>query len=436
MFDSERYYAAAKSGDVVNSAQLIQYINGFDQVILWGASYLGKAIGNYLLKSGVSISTYWDLRFDQLGSVLGIPVIQPFTGKIDKSNTLIILCIGNVILQPMLKNKLETEQYTYLMGDYLYMGAICPANNENGILPSICMRSMICRFIYCERLSNIVKNSCSPNHFHNPESNLFLHSITVVINSTCSLSCKYCTSYMQMYPAAKRVNFALNRITEDIDRFFSAVDGVGTVTVMGGEPFLHPDISVIVEALLDKPNCGVISIATSGTCKIRKEQLSSMKNDRVNVSFSNYLECLNEVQKQFFHENVELMSSMGIPYTVGVDMPQWIVPSTLNDKHMSNPALIAKKNGCTSPPRTIQIKNGRIHPCDFANAVYSLNVADYRNSYVDIEQSLSAHELRQNIMGFMEAPYYSVCGHCMFTGDSTSKAGEQGIHNFLASTQQ
>lgn len=436
MFDSERYYTAAKSGNLVDSGQLISYINGFEQVVLWGASHLGKAIGKYLLDSGVNISIYWDLRSDQIGSIHDIPVVQPFTGVIDKSNTLIILCIGNVILQPVIRKELETQKYIYLMGDYIYMGSICPANNQNGIVPSICMRSMICRFIYCQRLSNIVKNSCSLNNRQDQKSDLFLHSITVVINSVCSLSCKYCTSYMQMYPVEKRINFPPNRIVEDIDRFFSAVDGVGTVTVMGGEPFLHPDISDIIQALLDKPNCGVISIATSGTCRIKKEQLTSMKNDRVNISFSNYLESLGKQKQQIFYDNIALLATSGVPYTVGVDMPQWIVPSTLDDKCMPRESLIGKKRICTSPPRTIQLKNGKIHPCDFANAVYSLEVATYPNSYVDISLSSSASELRQNIIEFMNDSYYSVCGHCKFSGDSTSKAGEQGVHNFLASAPQ
>ncbi len=48
----------------------------------------------------------------------------------------------------------------------------------------------------------------------------------------------------------KSVKF--KQIASDIDKFFAAMDSVGTVTIMGGEPFMHPDLSKIVNKLLEK----------------------------------------------------------------------------------------------------------------------------------------------------------------------------------------
>jgi organic radical activating enzyme len=431
MFDIARYYEAAKSGDIVDAGPLLEYVKGFDDVVLWGASYLGKAIGQYLIDHGVSIATYWDLRSEQIGEVYGIPVIQPFAGAFERQKTLVILCISNNMLKPVLSGTLEKENYHHLLGDYFYMGTVCPANKRDGIIPDVCMRSMCCRFIFCDRLCNIVNHANQQRQLKSAGDALFLFSITVVINSICSLSCKYCTSYMHSYPADKRKNFPLSRIVEDIDRFFAAVDGVGTVTVMGGEPFLHPEISAIVQAILEKPNCGVISISTSGTCRIRKEQLVGMKNDRVNISFSNYLGSLNEKKQQLFHENVKLVQAEGIPHTVGVDMPQWIVPSTLYDRQRSTDTLIAKKSSCVMPPRCVQLKNGKLHPCDFGSSVYNLGVADYPADYVDVAATTSIQDLRKKIGEFLNASYYKVCGHCECSGTLTSQAGEQGFHDSL-----
>ena len=70
-----------------------------------------------------------------------------------------------------------------------------------------------------------------------------MFSITLIINQRCSLKCKCCTSYMNEYPLEERKDIPLDRIYDDIDKFFDAMDSIGTVTVMGGEPFMHPDIS-------------------------------------------------------------------------------------------------------------------------------------------------------------------------------------------------
>ena len=63
---------------------------------------------------------------------------------------------------------------------------------------------------------------------------------------------------------------------------------------MGGEPFLHPDISFVIKALLKYNNFGFISVATNGVCPIKPEQLDGLTDARVCVSFNNYLEALPE----------------------------------------------------------------------------------------------------------------------------------------------
>lgn len=81
---------------------------------------------------------------------------------------------------------------------------------------------------------------------------------------------------MNEYSMDKRINMSTERILDDIEKFFSAMDSIGTVTVMGGEPFMHPDLSIIIRKLLTKTNYGIISIATSGTWPIKEEQLEGL----------------------------------------------------------------------------------------------------------------------------------------------------------------
>jgi len=420
----EKYYEMAHSGNKVDNTEVISYMKSFKKVILWGASYLGKAVAEFVLANGVEIYKFWDLRCEDIKCINGIEVVMPFSEE-DKENTLVVFCIGNNVIRPELLRKLERIGYkNVLRGDYLFMGALCPFENGDEIDSSICQGSMCCRSIFCQRLSSIVKNR---NKSGNP---LHTFSITLVINQRCSLKCKCCTSYMNEYPVEKRVNIPYERIADDIDKFFAAMDSVGTVTIMGGEPFMHPDLPKIVKKLLEKKNFGIVSIATSGTFPIRAEMLEGLEDKRINVSFSNYEQSLNEKQIKAMYDSIEVVKNAGVAYTVGVTLAEWLVPSTLFDLNDTEEIMIAKKNDCIQPPRCMQVKNGKLHPCDFGTAVYSLGIADYEMDYIDIEHTENVQELKDKIRKFIDQPYYRTCGHCYLRYGTTSKAAEQGYMDF------
>lgn len=422
MFNLEDYYQKAFSGEKVDNTEFIEYIKGFEHVILWGASFQGKAIGKKLIEEGVNIDYYWDIRYKEFSDdVNGLKVVEPETAE-EPEKTLVITCIGNrVILKKLMFNLKEKGFLNIIPGDYLYMGMLCPFTKETGINAKRCSGTMECRQIYCHRLGNIIKSECkSDNPIH-------LTSITLVINQKCSLKCKYCTSYMNEYPLEERKNFPLERICKDIDVFFDAVDSVGTITVMGGEPFMHPDISKIIEHLCTKKNFGLISIATSGTYPIKPEQLEGLHDKRVNVSFSNYTLSINEKQRELFYKNIEIVKESGVCYTVGLFSPEWIKPSTLYKLDMSDEEKIDRKAKCD---HWHQVKNGKVHPCDFANSIYSLGVADYKTDYVDLTEDISAAEMKEKLRAYIDRPFYETCGYHASSKGMTAMAAEQGYFDF------
>lgn len=427
MFNKEEYYEIVHSGHKIDESitnDMLDYVKAYPHVILWGASFLGASLGKYLIEKGVKIECYWDLRASELGEVNGIKVVSPFQGD-DKEHTIIIYCIGNnVIRNGLLKNLNENGFMHVLRGDFLYEGTVCPFDISTGIESSECQGSMCCRAMFCQRLENIVK---SKSKAENP---LSIYHVTLTINQRCSLRCKCCTSYMNEYPLNQRIDFPLARIEQDIDSFFDAVDSVGSVTVMGGEPFMHPGLSRVVNKLLTKSNVGLVCIATTGTYPIKDCQLEGLEDPRVNVSFSNYEQSITENQRRMMYQSIEKVKEKGIAYTVGVVMPEWTIPSTLYDLRNTPEEMERKKRNCTHPPRCMMIKDGKLHPCDFAAAVYHLGIADYQGDYLELDSSISSEILKEEIRKFIEKPYYRVCGHCTGPQGITSKAAEQGYMDF------
>ena len=64
-FDLEGYYNRAWSGEMCEDISIVEYIKSYKHVILWGASYQGKAIGKKLIELGVDIENYWDIRWQE-----------------------------------------------------------------------------------------------------------------------------------------------------------------------------------------------------------------------------------------------------------------------------------------------------------------------------------------------------------------------------------
>lgn len=422
MFDLQEYYQKAWSGIECEDKTIVSYINGFKHVILWGASTMGQAIGRKLLDCGVKIENYWDIRCQEIGECNGIEVIQPYTST-EPDECVIIICIGNRVILYNLMDEMKSIGFNnFILGDYLYMGLVCPFNQETGILAKRCSCTMECRQVYCHRISGILSANIKTD---NP---IILASVTLIINQRCSLRCKYCTSYMNQYKLEDRIDFSLDRICEDIDKFFDTVDVVGTITVMGGEPFMHKDLSKIIEHLCTKKNFGLISIATSGTYPITEEQLPGLYDPRVNVSFSNYTESITENQKKIFYNNIELLKEKEVCHTVGLFSPEWIIPVTLLPKRDDEYA----RTICSACHNWPQIKNGKVHPCDIGMSIYSLGIADNPSDYFDLTKELPPVEFKEQLRMFLDRDRYECCKYHDYNNQDilTAKAAEQGYLDF------
>ena len=97
MFDIEKYYELAHSGEKLTeqeNSELLEYIKSYKHVVLWGGSFLGRAVGKFLIEQGVNIENYWDIRHEELKDVNGIDVIAPYSTQ-DKENTLVLVVVRN-----------------------------------------------------------------------------------------------------------------------------------------------------------------------------------------------------------------------------------------------------------------------------------------------------------------------------------------------------
>jgi pyruvate-formate lyase-activating enzyme len=427
MFDAEAAITAAERGEENSREDWLGWLRRWDRVILRGAGSFGRELAQRFLGCGLETERleFWDLRAEQLASVCGIAVQVPYSRELDRKRTLVINCIPNGSLSGSASlAEMRSHGYTHCVsGMGLFQAMFCPISKRTGFQPGPCMTIKACNWCSCDRLVNIVRSDHLARS--GPRGRPLNCSVaTFAINQKCSLACTHCGQYMNSFPTAARRNIPVERVLADVDLFMSAVDAVGMVSVIGGEPFLHPHLERIVDHILTKPNFGVLGITTNGICGMPPERLARLRSPRIRIIFSDYGASLDDERRALFAHNVSNVAAAGIDHTGGT--PIWSMPPTLRRQELDATRVQQMKAGCHSLSTCKTIQNGRYYPCTTTTNVHCLEVADHPGDYVGLDGHLSANELRSRILEVDDRAYYESCRYCADGGEPLASSGGQG----------
>jgi organic radical activating enzyme len=429
MDDIQRILEQARRGDSGRAAAVAAHIRRFRHIVLRGAGKFGTAFGAFLRGQGIAVDRlcYWDVRACELEEVKGIRVIAPFSVEFDREETLIINCIPNGSLSGSVGEAefLGAGYRHYLSGMALFEALMCRMKPETGFDARVCIDTTFCNWCACKRLPALLQEHCRSERGDELGGELVFPVVTFVVNQKCTLQCTHCGQYINHYGAEARVNFPFERIKADVDRVFDAVDAIGFVSIIGGEPFLHPALNEIVDLVLSKRNGGVLGITTNGVCSIEEEHLRRLKNGRTRLIFSDYTAALSEKQRGMFERNVRRVAESGVSYTAG--RPLWATPASLRALGLPDAAKAAMKARCNSRISCKTVQNGVYYPCSTTAGIGSHGVAGYGEDWVVIDDTRSAAELRERIVRVEERAYYESCDRCGEGGELLALAGEQGV---------
>lgn len=419
----------ARRGDNAHSAMIDSYIKGFPNIILRGAGKFGTAFGAFLTARGIPCDRiyYWDNRASELQEVNGIRVLEPFSTEFDRDETLIINCIPNGSLSGSVgEQEFIVHGYRhYFSGMALFEALMCSMNSVTGFDAKVCIKTTFCNWCACKRMTSLLmqqRKKVLPTSFIDE---LVFPVMTFVINQKCTLKCLHCGQYINHYSPEERINFSIERIKRDIDRISEAVDVIGYVSIIGGEPFLHPALNDIIDHLLTKANFGVIGVTTNGICKIDAGHLAKLNNDRIRLIFSDYTAALSDKHRRLFSKNIRQVSESGISFTVG--QPLWSTPASLRNLNLSEATRVSMKSGCNSTVSCKTVQNGVYYPCSTTAGIGSHQLADYPDDWVIIDETQSSEELRKKILYVDERHFYESCNHCCEGGKMLALPGEQGL---------
>ena len=241
------------------------------------------------------------------------------------------------------------------------------------------------------------------------EEELVVGSIDVCMTTRCDLRCKGCGSLMPMYQHPQDVEIDL--ILHSLDRFFSVVDRVFRVNVIGGEPFIYPHMDEVIEYLNSKEQVVSVVVPTNGTIMPENPRLyEALRNPKNHVRISHY-EAYDKKAGKLLHR----LEEERIYHTVkqfGKDTYLWYDFGDYEKRNRTPYELSKQYHTCEV--EWMSLYRGKLYPCPRAAHSIDLGFQPAEGNYVDIaNDDISLEELKRNLENFVyETTYYPACDRC------------------------
>ena len=231
----------------------------------------------------------------------------------------------------------------------------------------------------------------------------------VLVTEKCNLACSFCNMFIPHYELPKHRDAQI--ILSDIDSYFNLVDYVSIFHLVGGEPFLHPNIKDIIEYILEKYSDKIdkFIITTNGTVLPKEEILEVLKHNNVILSVSNYSNKLEKLKSKV-ERVVDTYKVNNINHYVRNNI-EWYDFGDLRIKNnMSEEDLINHFDSCTAPFRGLN--DGKFYYCHLnTSAVLTKLFPLNDNDYVNLSD-VSSEDLIKFDLGFTELGYITFCDNC------------------------
>lgn len=253
-----------------------------------------------------------------------------------------------------------------------------------------------------------------------------LPKLDTAITSRCTLKCSHCAMFTPYCEDKK--DCSVDELKSNFDQVFRLADYVFEYTLFGGEPFLHKQLTDIIEYLgtCYAEKIGQIVIITNGTVLPDQKLLFILQKYKVILSISDYtaVNSYADILSQFMKK----LDGYGIQYYVNheIEWKDHCFPEhscNYDEKYLPEHMKVCGYT-CHS------VNEGKLYYCDVAwGARKHAGYQDQEDDYVDlyeIQKDCSFEQAKLRILEYCmgnvnERGYMSLCRYCAGMGADNSR---------------
>lgn len=232
----------------------------------------------------------------------------------------------------------------------------------------------------------------------------YIRQVEIVMTTKCSLKCRDCANLMQYYMNPYDTDFST--ISFSINNLLNKIDEIGTVVLVGGEPFLSSNIKEIIDLIAENSKVDHIDIFTNGTILPQNETIISLKKKKVRVIVSDYGVISGKKM-----ELVNICQKNGINVYLKTKDLHWGLVGDMKPRNRSNKALSKQFRNCNNYCRSIL--NGKLFYCPRAGHGMDLGIIKtHENEYVNLmKEEISSEDILRIVYS---KNYFSACDYCNY----------------------
>lgn len=231
----------------------------------------------------------------------------------------------------------------------------------------------------------------------------------ILVTERCNLNCSHCNMFIPHYETPTHRN--VDTIIQDVDLFFEKVDYVSILHLVGGEPFLYPNIDNVIKHIVSNyiNKIDKFIITTNGTVTPKDTTLDLLKNNNVILSVSNYSDKLEKLRAKVT-KNIDNYKFHNIKHYVRNNIEWYDFGDLRLKKNLTDEELIEHFDSCTAPFRGLN--NGKFYYCHLnTSAVLTKLFPSNENDYVTL-RSVTQEELIRFDLGYINLGYVTFCDNC------------------------
>ena len=240
-----------------------------------------------------------------------------------------------------------------------------------------------------------------------------ISNIDYHIIDKCNLNCAACNHFCPLVPSTDKGK-SIEQITADLALLSKIKNDFISLSILGGEPTLHPELSRILKIARQFLPENKIHLVTNGTNynKFNKWKEAIIENN-IDVYVSVYPYCSDYQEKLKIIEDT-LLPEVKVNYdNISEECGFGYGFLTNKEGSVSYDKLIA----CTRPFRCAQLKNGKLYLCNFAAQFDRLKA--YFGDKVTFEMDgkeyldLNGDITSEDVNNFVYNSFPNICEHCI-----------------------